>query len=359
MSARQILFKHFDEPGLRRIDVYEQLGGYRGAAQGAHRDDARPGAARSSRPRGCAAAAAPASRWARRRASCPHGDIDKYLCCNADESEPGTFKDRELMHRNPHQLIEGIMIAAYARRHPARLHLHPRRVRRAGRHPRARDRARRTERGYVGDDILRLGLLLQPGRAPRRRRLHLRRGDGAARLARGQARQPAPEAAVPRQPGPLPGADADQQRRDALERAAHRRARRRVVPLSSAPRSRPARRSCRSRATCSGPATTRSSSACPSRQIIFDLAGGPPPGPARQVLVPGRLVGAGPDRGAPRPALRLREHGRGRLDARLGLDHRRRRLGADRARSRCGWPSSTATSPAASACPAARAPTGP
>src|SRR4029079_17048855 len=44
----------------------------------------------------------------------PHGDIEKYLCCNADESEPGTFKDRELMHTNPHQLIEGVLVAAYA-----------------------------------------------------------------------------------------------------------------------------------------------------------------------------------------------------------------------------------------------------
>ena len=38
----------------------------------------------------------------------------KYLCCNADESEPGAFKDRELMQRNPHQLIEGIAITALA-----------------------------------------------------------------------------------------------------------------------------------------------------------------------------------------------------------------------------------------------------
>ena len=37
-----------------------------------------------------------------------------YLICNADESEPGTFKDREIMHKDPHQLIEGMMIAAYA-----------------------------------------------------------------------------------------------------------------------------------------------------------------------------------------------------------------------------------------------------
>ena len=38
----------------------------------------------------------------------PRGDMEKYLCCNADESEPGTFKDRELMQKNPHQLIEGV-----------------------------------------------------------------------------------------------------------------------------------------------------------------------------------------------------------------------------------------------------------
>jgi NADH-quinone oxidoreductase subunit F len=44
----------------------------------------------------------------------PHGEIDKYLVCNADESEPGTFKDRELMQKSPHMLIEGMIIAAYA-----------------------------------------------------------------------------------------------------------------------------------------------------------------------------------------------------------------------------------------------------
>ena len=37
-----------------------------------------------------------------------------YLICNADESEPGTFKDRELMQKNPHMLIEGILIASWA-----------------------------------------------------------------------------------------------------------------------------------------------------------------------------------------------------------------------------------------------------
>src|SRR6201995_2165288 len=44
----------------------------------------------------------------------PHGDMEKYLVCNADESEPGIFKDRELMQKIPHMLVEGIIIASYA-----------------------------------------------------------------------------------------------------------------------------------------------------------------------------------------------------------------------------------------------------
>ena len=38
----------------------------------------------------------------------------RYIVCNADESEPGTFKDRELMEKNPHLLIEGMILAGYA-----------------------------------------------------------------------------------------------------------------------------------------------------------------------------------------------------------------------------------------------------
>src|SRR6476646_1508652 len=50
-----------------------------------------------------------------KKASClPRGEMSKHLCCNADESQPGAFKDRELMGKNPHQLIEGIALAALA-----------------------------------------------------------------------------------------------------------------------------------------------------------------------------------------------------------------------------------------------------
>ena len=41
-------------------------------------------------------------------------DLKKYLCCNADEGEPGTFKDRAIMEKDPHQMIEGMILCAYA-----------------------------------------------------------------------------------------------------------------------------------------------------------------------------------------------------------------------------------------------------
>jgi NADH dehydrogenase (ubiquinone) flavoprotein 1 len=56
-----------------------------------------------------------------------------YLVVNADESEPGTCKDREIMRHDPHKLIEGCLIAGFAMRRACRLHLCARRV-----HPRAR-----------------------------------------------------------------------------------------------------------------------------------------------------------------------------------------------------------------------------
>ena len=56
-----------------------------------------------------------------------------YLVVNADESEPGTCKDRDIMRHDPHLLIEGALLASFAMRRARRLHLYPRRV-----HPRAR-----------------------------------------------------------------------------------------------------------------------------------------------------------------------------------------------------------------------------
>ena len=44
----------------------------------------------------------------------PKNDEPRYLLCNADEGEPGTFKDRMMMEKAPHQLIEGMIISGFA-----------------------------------------------------------------------------------------------------------------------------------------------------------------------------------------------------------------------------------------------------
>jgi len=110
--SRYLLLKDIDEPRLSTLEVYERRGGY-GALRRAL--EMEPGAvlgelqASGLRGRGGAGFA-----MGKKASFLPKGSMDKYLCCNADESEPGTFKDREIMQKNPHGLIEGMIIAAYA-----------------------------------------------------------------------------------------------------------------------------------------------------------------------------------------------------------------------------------------------------
>lgn len=58
----------------------------------------------------------------------PKGVYPRYLLCNCDESEPGTFNNHQIIDRNPHQLIEGIAIFRLCDRSQPGVHLHPRRV---------------------------------------------------------------------------------------------------------------------------------------------------------------------------------------------------------------------------------------
>ena len=151
-----------------------------------------------------------------------------YLVCNADESEPGTFKDRVLLEGDPFATVEAMTIAAFATG-ASKGYLYIR-----GEYPEAEarvanaiDRARERRpprRRHPG-----LGLRLRHRAPARRRRLHLRRGDGALRVDRGQARRAAQQAAVPGRGRPVRQADGRQQRRDAGQRAAHRARRRRGV----------------------------------------------------------------------------------------------------------------------------------
>ena len=63
---------------------------------------------------GCADWAGPASRPAGSGRSSAASPAPRYLCVNADEGEPGTFKDRYYLRRDPHRFLEGVLIAAHA-----------------------------------------------------------------------------------------------------------------------------------------------------------------------------------------------------------------------------------------------------
>ncbi|MGO9754886.1 MAG: NADH-quinone oxidoreductase subunit NuoF [Solirubrobacteraceae bacterium] len=106
-----LLFDAIDEPGLNTLPVYERRGGYealRKALALPREEIVSQISASGLRGRGGAG-----FRMGQKASFLPAGEIARYLVCNADESEPGTFKDRELMQKTPHMLIEGILIATY------------------------------------------------------------------------------------------------------------------------------------------------------------------------------------------------------------------------------------------------------
>jgi NADH-quinone oxidoreductase subunit F len=107
-----LLFADIDEPGLNTLEVYERRGGYdslRKALRMPPEAVLHELEASGLRGRGGAG-----FQMGKKVSFLPKGSMDKYLVCNADESEPGTFKDRELMQKSPHMLIEGVVIASYA-----------------------------------------------------------------------------------------------------------------------------------------------------------------------------------------------------------------------------------------------------
>jgi NADH-quinone oxidoreductase subunit F len=109
---KPIIFDRIDEPGLNTLPVYERRGGYRALrrALGMNPEEVLNQIMESGiRGRGGAG-----FQMGKKASFLPHGAMVKYLVCNADESEPGTFKDREIMQKSPHMLIEGIAIAAWA-----------------------------------------------------------------------------------------------------------------------------------------------------------------------------------------------------------------------------------------------------
>ena len=154
----------------------------------------------------------------------------KYLCVNADESEPGTFKDHLLMERNPHLLFEGCVIACRSfGAKTAYIYIrgefyHVQRVLEA-------ELAKAYAQGYLGKDILGSGQDCD---------IYVHRGAGAYEAGEesallesleGKRAQPRLRPALPGRGRPLRVPDHHQQRRDHLQRADHPPARRGVVPL--------------------------------------------------------------------------------------------------------------------------------
>jgi NADH-quinone oxidoreductase subunit F len=113
MPETRVLLDGIDVPNLHRIDVYEEHGGYRAMRKALLEMD-QEAILEELKNSGLRGRGGAGFSMGMKASFMPKSSIDKYLCCNADESEPGTFKDRLLMQKNPHRLIEGIIIAAVA-----------------------------------------------------------------------------------------------------------------------------------------------------------------------------------------------------------------------------------------------------
>ena len=114
LQEKRLIMKHVDEPGYSNdIDCYIRHGGYEDLKKAfAMKPEDICAEVMESGVRGRGGAGFPAGmkwKFLDRKSGKPI-----YLLCNADESEPGTFKDRQIIHQDPHQLIEGMLCSAYA-----------------------------------------------------------------------------------------------------------------------------------------------------------------------------------------------------------------------------------------------------
>ena len=109
---QRILTQYIDVTGIDTLDVYRQHSGYEALSK----------ALRELSPENIIETVKESGLGGRGGAGFPTGTKwsllakagPRYLCCNADEGEPGTFKDRMLLERLPHQLLEGMIITSYA-----------------------------------------------------------------------------------------------------------------------------------------------------------------------------------------------------------------------------------------------------
>ncbi len=112
--GKQLLLENINVEGIRTLEVYRKMGGYASVEKAIKTmsPDAVTEEVKKSGLRGRGGAGFPTGmKWS--FLAKPAG-VPRYLVCNADESEPGTFKDRYLMEYIPHALIEGMITASFA-----------------------------------------------------------------------------------------------------------------------------------------------------------------------------------------------------------------------------------------------------
>ncbi|HWD40585.1 MAG TPA: NADH-quinone oxidoreductase subunit NuoF [Fimbriimonas sp.] len=113
MAEYKLLLEHSHDPSFRTLEGYKKLGGYVGLPRALKMErQTIVDSIKTAGLRGRGGAGAPAAlKWGGmpKEKKGPH-----YLICNADEGEPGTFKDKQLLETCPFELIEGMTIAAYA-----------------------------------------------------------------------------------------------------------------------------------------------------------------------------------------------------------------------------------------------------
>jgi len=109
---KHILLRELDTPNIHKLDVYVKNQGYEGLKKALSMKPAEViEEVKASGLRGRGGAGFPTGvKWS----FIPQSEPVKYVVVNADESETGTFKDRQIMENNPHQLVEGALICAYA-----------------------------------------------------------------------------------------------------------------------------------------------------------------------------------------------------------------------------------------------------
>ena len=318
----RMLLRGAEDPEMATIDGYKRHGGY-SAMEKAYRELEPDEIVNELEESGLRGRGGAGFSMGKKASFLPRGEMQKYLCCNADESEPGAFKDRELMQRNPHQLIEGIAIAALAAG-VGHAFIFIR-----GEYDRQGDIldaavAEAYEAGYLGTNVLGSRHDLE---------LVVHRGAGAYICGEETALLDALEGkrGNPRLKPPFPaveglyGGPTLINNVETLSNVPHIVANGAEWFKSFGTEQSPGTKVVSISGCVQRPGNYEVELGIPTREIVYGLAGGPGDGREVKALLPRRLLLPGADRRRPRPALQLRGDGGGRLDARLGLDHRRRR----------------------------------